>query len=69
MLIGRVSEVQEIKNERVCNKIIVEEENQIKDLEINFYKLGFISKSGFKNDVDKSKYICFCLDDFYNFKN
>ena len=53
----------------VSNKIILEEENQIKNLDINFYKLGFISKSGFKNDVDKSKYLCFCLDDFYNFKN
>lgn len=33
-----------------------------------FYKLGFISKSGFTADVDKDKYICYNLDDFYKYE-
>lgn len=54
-------------NEKISNLIILEEINQTDNLEINFYKLGFISKSGFKVDVDKNKYICYSLKDFYNF--
>lgn len=33
--------------------------------DINFYKLGFISKNGFDNSVDKTKYHTFVLDDFF----
>ncbi len=64
---GYISYECKYTNELISNKIIKEEEMQIKSLDINFYKLGFISKNGFKSDVDKSKYNCFTLDDFYNF--
>ena len=46
-------------------KVIKEEEEQVKNLNIDFYKLGFISKAGFDEEVDKSKYNCFSLSDFY----
>lgn len=46
-------------------KVIEEEEEQVKNLNIDFYKLGFISKAGFDEEVDKSKYNCFSLSDFY----
>ncbi len=49
----------------VDNRVIKEEIDQTKNLNINFYKLGFISKSGFTNDVDKKKYNCYTLSDFY----
>ena len=49
------------------NNIILEEEKQTKDLNICFYKLGFISKSGFESDVDMNKYKCVSLKDFYSF--
>ena len=51
----------------IDNKVIKEKENQVKNLDIKFYKLGFISKNGFSNDIDKTKYNLFTLDDFYNF--
>ena len=46
-------------------KVINEEIKQVKNLNIDFYKLGFISKSGFDKNVDKNKYICFYLEDLY----
>ncbi len=46
-------------------KEIEEEIEQSSNLDIGFYKLGFISKSGFKKDVDKNKYVCISLRDFY----
>ena len=53
-------------NSPIDKHIIEEELNQTNDLiDIAFYKLGFISKSGYKADVDTKKYICFSLDDFY----
>lgn len=33
--------------------------------DVKFYKLGFISKNGFANDIDKEKYNLFSLSDFY----
>lgn len=48
-------------------KIIAEEENQTKNLNMVFYKLGFISKSGFVDEIDKDKYNCITLEDFYKF--
>ena len=54
------------KNEPIGNNVIAEEENQTKNLpDITFYKLGFISKNGFKSDVDKEKHSLFTLSDFY----
>lgn len=55
-------------NEVINQKVIDEEENQVKNLDINFYKLGFISKNGFAKEIDKSKYICYSIDQFYDFE-
>ena len=62
---GYVSYECKYTNSKIDSRIIVEEENQTKNLSINFYKLGFISKSGFSDDIDKKKYNCFNLNDFY----
>ena len=62
---GYVSYECKYTNSKIDNRIIVEEENQTKNLSINFYKLGFISKSGFSDDIDMKKYNCICLKDFY----
>lgn len=48
--------------------VIHEEKNQTANLSgIKFYKLGFISKSGFDPEVDASSYNLFSLNDFYSF--
>lgn len=64
---GYVSFECKYTNELIGEKVIQEEENQVKDLDINFYKLGFISKNGFASNVDKKKYQCYSLSDFYKF--
>ena len=53
-------------NASVGIKEIREEETQVQQLNIKFYKLGFISKNGFDSNLDLSKYNCFVLKDFYN---
>ena len=45
--------------------VIREEEYQTDGLDIAFYKLGFVSRSGFTGDVDSQKYNLFELKDFY----
>lgn len=62
---GYISYECKYSNRKVDNKVIEEEIRQSKDLEIEFYKLGFISKSGFDKEVDKVKYNLFTLADFY----
>ena len=62
---GYISYECKYTNSAITNKIIEEEIKQTQNLDIHFYKLGFISKSGFSKDVDKEKYNCFCLSDFY----
>lgn len=62
---GYISYECKYTNTLINNKVINEEEEQVKNLDINFYKLGFISKEGFEKNVDKEKYNCFELDDFY----
>lgn len=62
---GYISYECKYTNSKIDNKIINEEENQTKNLNIDFYKLGFISKSGFDDEIDKNKYKCISLDDFY----
>lgn len=52
------------KNQKITDKIINEEIIQLSNLNINYYNLGFISKSGF--DVSKDNYIYITLDDIYN---
>ena len=64
---GYISYECKFTNSKINNKIVVEEEQQTKNLNITFYKLGFISKNGFSDDVDVEKYSCISLSDFYNF--
>ena len=64
---GYISYECKFTNSKINNKIVVEEEQQTKNLNITFYKLGFISKNGFSDDVDAEKYSCISLSDFYNF--
>lgn len=64
--LGYISYECKYTNKPLDNDAIYEEEAQTKDLKnIDFYRLGFISKSGFTDSVDKDKYICFMLSDFY----
>lgn len=63
--LGFISYECKYTNEKIGLKEINEELEQTQNLEINFYKLGFISKNGFKTSVDKSKYNLFSLDEFY----
>lgn len=65
--IGFISYECKYTNSLLDKRVVDEEEKQIKELDIKFYKLGFISKNGFSDDVDKEKYNCFTLDDFYRF--
>ena len=50
---------------KAAMQLKIKELEQTKNLNISFYKLGFISKSGFSLDIDKEKYNCFSLSDFY----
>ncbi len=63
---GYISYECKYSNNAIDNRVI-EEERQTAGLDIGFYKLGFISKRGFSPQVDKSKYNCFSLIDFYDF--
>lgn len=65
---GYISYECKYTNSKIDNRIILEEEKQAQNLNIGFYKLGFISKNGFTEDVDKEKYNCIYLDDLYSFK-
>ena len=66
--IGYISYECKYTNSKVDLKVINEEEKQVKDLNIKFYKLGFISKNGFTKNIDKNKYNLYELKDFYKFK-
>lgn len=46
--------------------IIEEEKRQTLASGLNVYKLGFVSKSGFEDGLDKDEYNLFSLDEFYN---
>ena len=46
--------------------VIHEEEYQIKNCGIDFYKLGFISRTGFSEEVSRTEYNCIELSEFYN---
>ena len=52
----------------VGKAVINEEEYQCSSSNLDFYKLGFISKNGFTDEVDRSKYNLFTLRDFYMFE-
>lgn len=54
------------KTSPIDHRVVNEETRQTASLEnMAFYKLGFISKSGFTDDIDRAKYNCFSLSDFY----
>ena len=65
---GYISYECKYRNKPIDKSVINEEEYQIKASELDFYKLGFISKSGF-DDVDSNKYNLFSLKDFYAFND
>lgn len=65
---GYISYECKYSNHLIDKKIINEEICQTDNLDVHFYKLGFISKKGFKKDIDKTKYNYYELKDFYNFK-
>ena len=52
-------------NAPIDASVIAEEERQVRGLDIEFYRLGFISKTGFANDVDRHRYVLLSLDDLY----
>ena len=56
------------KNKPISRSVVREEEHQILNSGLNVYKLGFISKSGFDEGLEKDKYNLFALDDFYKFE-
>lgn len=62
---GFISYECKYTNEPVNNKVIIEEKQQTIDLGMNIYKLGFISKNGFAENVDRNLYNCVCLEDMY----
>ena len=63
---GYISYECKYTDELVGISVVDEEEYQTSNLpDINFYKLGFISKKGFEKDIDCNKYILFSLSDFY----
>ena len=50
----------------IGNSVLNEELYQLQNLNINYYKLGFVSKNG--STLDKDKYILYDLNDLYNLK-
>lgn len=62
---GYISYECKYSDSKIGASVIKEEEGQTTDLNIEFYKLGFISKRGFTSDVDRTKYCCNALSDFY----
>ena len=49
----------------VDRRVIEEEEAQVSGLDIDFYRLGFVSKSGFAAHVDAEQYVLVTLEDLY----
>lgn len=62
---GYISYECKYSNNKIGNSVINEEIEQTSNLNIKFYKLGFISKVGFKDDIDNKKYNLYTLKDFY----
>ena len=62
---GYISYECKYTREPIGPAVINEEEYQIRDSGISAYKLGFISRSGFTDGIDREKYNLFSLKDFY----
>lgn len=63
--LGYISYECKYTDSPIDKKVIEEEERQTRDLDIDFYKLGFISKKGYSKGIDAGKYNLFSLSDFY----
>lgn len=63
---GYISYECKYTDKPVTKETINEEELQTRSSNLEVYKLGFISKSGFAYDIDKTKYNIFSLSDFYD---
>ena len=63
--IGYISYECKYTDKPVGNAVINEEVYQCASSNLSFYRLGFISKNGFTDDVDRSKYNLFELSEFY----
>lgn len=63
---GYISYECKYSNSVIDQRVIEEEERQVMELDIKFYKLGFISKNGFSGNIDNKKYNLYILDDFFN---
>lgn len=64
---GYISYECKYTDKPVTKETINEEELQTRSSNLEVYKLGFISKSGFADDIDKTKYNLFSLSDIYGF--
>ncbi|MBQ6586520.1 MAG: ATP-binding protein [Coriobacteriales bacterium] len=49
----------------VGSAVIREEEEQVRGLDIDFYRLGFVSRSGFSDDIDSQLYVLLTLAALY----
>ena len=63
--VGFVSYECKYRKEPVGMKVVNEEQWQAEKLGIKFYKLGFISRSGFSDEIDAEKYKLITLQDMF----
>lgn len=62
---GMISYECKYRQEPIGMKVVHEEEWQAKELEINFYRFGFFSRSGFDENIDGERYHLISLVDMY----
>ena len=63
--IGFTSYECKYRKEPMGLKVVNEEQWQADKLGIKFYRMGFISRSGFSNEIDEKKYKLITLQDMY----
>lgn len=63
---GYISYECKFTDELINKDVVLEEEKQIAEAGIPFYKLGFVSKSGFPKELEKKGLILYSLKDFYS---
>ncbi|MBQ9000618.1 MAG: ATP-binding protein [Eggerthellaceae bacterium] len=52
-------------NAPVGRAVVKEEEEQVRGLDIGFYRLGFIAKSGFADNIEAGEHVLLTLGDLY----
>jgi hypothetical protein len=62
--LGHIFYEYKFTNEKVGLNVF-KEERQLKDLKLDYYKLGFFSKEGFERGDWSKNCLCFTLDDLY----